>query len=72
MNSTPVLNITSRSFAGEVGRERPHSVPRPAFPGLVPEQHNFNFAPSADRRDAIPTGFRFAQRGVPPSPLHDV
>ena len=72
MNSTPVLNATLRAFASEAGRVLPHSEKWPAFAGLSQERHNSNFAWRADSRDAATTGFGFAPRGIPLSPLHDV
>ena len=68
----PMLNSVVDSFVGEAGRE-PHQPEKWApFPGLSPERHNFDYAWSADRRGAATPGFGFAQRGIPPSPLHDV
>jgi hypothetical protein len=68
----PVLNAASRSFAGEAGRAMFRSESQPSFPDISPERHYFDFAWNADRRNAVAPGCRFAERGIPFSPLHDV
>jgi len=68
----PVLNSASRCFGSEAERGGYHPKSRAAVPGLSPEHRPYDFAWSADRRDAVPPGFRFARRGIPFSPLHDV
>ena len=68
----PMLNSAAGSFAGEAGPAMSRSKSRPSFPEKTPERPNIDFAWSADRRDAAPPGFRFVQRGIPFSPLHDM
>ena len=68
----PMLNSVVDSFGGGAGQEPHHPEKWAPFPGLSLDRHNFNHARSADRRGAATPGFGFAQRGIPPSPLHDV
>lgn len=68
----PILNSAEVSFASEVGRAMSPSKSQPSLPSISPEHHNLDFARSADPRDAARPGFRFVQRGIPFSPLHDL